>query len=100
MCSEVKSVICLLKRLDFERPRFGMVRFSHDGKAVVYPTRDKGVDNLWLQPLDGFKGKQITDFTAVVSTDSGQANSRVAKATNLPSGERSKTPDIARSVTV
>jgi Tol biopolymer transport system component len=53
-----------IKRLDFERPRFGMVRFSHDGKAVVYPTRDKGVDNLWLQPLDGTKGRQITDFNS------------------------------------
>jgi serine/threonine protein kinase/sugar lactone lactonase YvrE len=54
----------VLKRLDFERPRFGLVRFSQDGKAVVYPTRDKGIDNLWLQPLDGSKGKQLTDFTS------------------------------------
>jgi serine/threonine protein kinase/dipeptidyl aminopeptidase/acylaminoacyl peptidase len=54
----------VLKRLDFERPRFGLVRFHQDGKAVVYPTRDKGIDNLWLQPLDGSKGKQITDFTS------------------------------------
>lgn len=52
------------KRLEFERPRFGLVRFSKNGKAVVYPTRDKGVDNLWLQPLDGSKGKQITDFAS------------------------------------
>ena len=27
------------------------------------PTRDKGIDNLWFQPLDGSKGKQLTDFT-------------------------------------
>ena len=54
----------VLKRLDFERPRFGLVRFNQDGKAVVYPTRDKGIDNLWLQPLDGSKGKQLTDFTS------------------------------------
>jgi len=52
------------KKLDFERLRLGLIRFSHDGKAVVYPTRDNGVDNLWLQPLDGSKGKQITDFTS------------------------------------
>jgi hypothetical protein len=26
--------------------------------------RDKGIDNLWLQPLDGSKGKQLTDFTS------------------------------------
>ena len=48
--------------LEFERLRFGLVRFSRDGKAVVYPIRENGVDNLWLQPLDGSKGKQITDF--------------------------------------
>jgi eukaryotic-like serine/threonine-protein kinase len=50
------------KLLDFERLRFGLLRFSPDGKAVVYPTRDNGVDNLWLQPLDGSKGHAITDF--------------------------------------
>jgi serine/threonine protein kinase len=48
--------------LDFERLRFGLIRFSPDGKGVVYPTRDNGVDNLWLQLLDGSKGRQITDF--------------------------------------
>jgi len=47
-----------------ERPRFGLLRFSHDGKAVVYPTRENGVDNLWAQAIDGSKGKQITDFTS------------------------------------
>jgi eukaryotic-like serine/threonine-protein kinase len=50
--------------LEFERFTFGPVRFSRDGKGVVYPVRDNGVDNLWLQPLDGSKGKPITDFTA------------------------------------
>ena len=52
------------KLVDFERPRFGLLRFSHDGKAVVYPTRENGVDNLWAQAIDGSKGKQITDFTS------------------------------------
>jgi eukaryotic-like serine/threonine-protein kinase len=50
------------KLVDFERLRFGLLRFSRDGKAVVYPTRDNGIDNLWLQPLDGSKGHAITDF--------------------------------------
>jgi Tol biopolymer transport system component len=50
--------------VDFERLRFGLLRFSPDGKAVVYPARENGVDNLWLQPLDGSKGRQITDFTS------------------------------------
>jgi len=50
------------KVLDFERPRFGILRFSLDGKGIVYPTRENGVDNLWLQPLDGSKGRSLTDF--------------------------------------
>jgi len=50
------------KVLDFERPRFGILRFSMDSKAVVYPIRENGADNLWLQPLDGSKGHSVTDF--------------------------------------
>jgi hypothetical protein len=52
----------LNKLLDLQRPVQGVVRFTHDGKAVVYPFRDKEADNLWLQPLDGSPGKQITNF--------------------------------------
>jgi serine/threonine protein kinase/Tol biopolymer transport system component len=52
------------KLADFQQPNNGAVRFSTDGKAVVYPVRALGVDNLWLQPLDGSPGKQITDFKA------------------------------------
>ncbi len=37
-------------------------RFTPDGKAVVYPIRENGTDNLWLQPLDGSPGHQITNF--------------------------------------
>jgi eukaryotic-like serine/threonine-protein kinase len=54
----------VLKSLDFEHPRSGHLRFSPDGKAIVYSVRTAGVDNLWSQPLDGSKGKQITDFPA------------------------------------
>jgi eukaryotic-like serine/threonine-protein kinase len=52
------------KLVEFERPRFGLLRFARDGTSVVYSTRDNGIDNLWLQPLNGSKGKQITDFTS------------------------------------
>jgi Tol biopolymer transport system component len=38
--------------------------FSPDSKAVVYVMRDKGVDNLWKQPLDGSASKPLTHFTA------------------------------------
>ncbi len=54
----------IVKSLDFDHPRSGHIRFSPDGAAVVYPVRTAGVDNLWSQPLDGSKGKQITDFSA------------------------------------
>jgi len=53
-----------IKSMDFQHPRSGNIHFSPDGKAVVYPVRTAGVDNLWSQPLDGSPGKQITDFTA------------------------------------
>jgi serine/threonine protein kinase/Tol biopolymer transport system component len=45
-----------------EHVRFGLLRLSRDGKAAVYPARENGVDNLWLQPLGGSKGRQITNF--------------------------------------
>jgi Tol biopolymer transport system component len=53
-----------VKQVEFERPRFSLLHFSLDGKSVVYPTRANGVDNLWLQPLDGSKGRLITSFTS------------------------------------
>jgi eukaryotic-like serine/threonine-protein kinase len=40
------------------------IRFTPDSKAVAYLIEDKGVDNIWLQPLDGSKGRQITKFTS------------------------------------
>jgi serine/threonine protein kinase len=52
----------IVKTMAFERPRSGPIRFSHDGKAVAYPFRHGGGDDLWLQRLDGSSGKQITDF--------------------------------------
>ena len=52
------------KRVEFQRDLFGLVRFTPDGKAVAYPTRSNGVDNLWLQPLDGSQGRQLTNFTS------------------------------------
>lgn len=37
-------------------------RYTPDGKALVYPITQAGVDNVWLQPLDGSPGRQITNF--------------------------------------
>ena len=48
------------------RPRHvGRLRFNPDGKGFVYPVRDKGVDNLYLQPLDGSPARQLTNFTSL-----------------------------------
>ena len=52
----------LEKKIEFQRPRTGLVRFSRDGKAVIYPVRENNTDNLWQQPLDGSPGKQLTSF--------------------------------------
>lgn len=38
--------------------------FTPDGKAVAYAIEDKGVDNIWVQPLDGAKGHQTTSFSS------------------------------------
>ncbi|MGB9335285.1 MAG: protein kinase [Candidatus Acidiferrales bacterium] len=37
-------------------------RFTPDGKALIYPITVAGADNVWLQPLDGSPGWQITNF--------------------------------------
>jgi len=42
----------------------GSAQFTPDGKALAYPIRENGVDNLWVQPLDGPAGHQITHFTS------------------------------------
>jgi serine/threonine protein kinase/Tol biopolymer transport system component len=36
--------------------------FTPDGNAFVYIIHEKGTDNMWLQPLDGSPGRQITNF--------------------------------------
>ena len=50
------------KLLDLQHLAYPPYRFTHDGKAVVYPLGDQDAENLWLQPLDGSPGKQITNF--------------------------------------
>jgi Tol biopolymer transport system component len=42
----------------------GGVQFAPDRKAVIYPITENGVDNFWLQPIDGSPGRQITNFTS------------------------------------
>jgi len=36
--------------------------YTPDGKGIAYLVREKGVDNLWMQPLDGGPHRQLTHF--------------------------------------
>jgi serine/threonine protein kinase len=43
----------------------GYPHFTPDGQALVYTvTSENNADNVWLQPLDGKLGHQITQFTS------------------------------------
>src|SRR5271168_2199229 len=42
----------------------GPLAFAPDGKSVVYVVRERGVDNLWQQPLDNAPFRQLTHFTS------------------------------------
>ena len=68
--AETKESIALLNLESPTSPRMlvthehrsGGVQFTPDGKAVAYPIRENGVDNIWVQPLNGSQGRQITSF--------------------------------------
>ena len=52
----------ILRVFEYDPRHQGQPRFSPDGKGIVYPVREKGIDNLWLQPLDGGPGRRLTNF--------------------------------------
>jgi Tol biopolymer transport system component len=43
---------------------FRRLRWTADGRAIVYELTRGGVSNLWAQPLDGGQPKQFTNFTS------------------------------------
>jgi eukaryotic-like serine/threonine-protein kinase len=45
--------------------------FTPDGKGVAYVVREKGVDNIWIQPLDGSPYRQLTHFTSELISSYG-----------------------------
>jgi Tol biopolymer transport system component len=47
----------------------GGFQFTPDGKALAYAVRENGVDNVWLQPLDGSTGRKITNFNSELIVD-------------------------------
>ena len=36
--------------------------FSPDGKSLAFVVEEDGVNNIWLQPIDGSKGRKLTNF--------------------------------------
>jgi eukaryotic-like serine/threonine-protein kinase len=54
-----------------ERISSAGLSFAPDGRAIAYPIRESGVDNLWLQPIGGAQGKQITSFASEQIFDFG-----------------------------
>jgi len=47
-------------------PGNGTFHFTPDGRALAFPIEEKGVDNIWIQPLDGTHGQRITDFRSEI----------------------------------
>ncbi len=45
-----------------QRALLDELAFTPDGKSIAYIVREKGVENLWQQPLDGGAYRQITHF--------------------------------------
>ena len=40
------------------------VHFTPDGKSLAYGVRENGIDNVWVQPIDGGPGHYITKFAS------------------------------------
>ena len=45
------------------------VQMMPGGKAAVYPINENGVDNLWVEPLDGSPGHLLTHFPSETISD-------------------------------
>ena len=45
-----------------------LLQWSTDGKSILYTINANNVSNIWSQPVDGGKPKQITDFKEMLMT--------------------------------
>jgi serine/threonine protein kinase/Tol biopolymer transport system component len=53
-----------LRLLDPDPRIYGGPVFTPSGNALAYPIVEKGAANIWVQPLDGSAGRQLTHFTS------------------------------------
>ncbi len=76
----------------------GTIRFAPDGQALAYTiTGDNNADNIWLQPLDGKPGRQITQFHS--DAIFGLAWSPDQKKLQVPRGHRESDVVLLRDTT-
>jgi eukaryotic-like serine/threonine-protein kinase len=52
----------IIKFCDMPLPANELPRWTPDGRALTYVVTNAGVSNIWLQPIDGGRPKQITNF--------------------------------------
>ncbi len=50
--------------IEYDQRALLKLAFLPDGKSIAYVTREKAVDNLWVRPLNGSPGRQLTHFTS------------------------------------
>ncbi|MGE5244270.1 MAG: protein kinase domain-containing protein [Betaproteobacteria bacterium] len=43
-------------------PGSSAFHFTPDGKSLAFVIEEEGVDNIWSQPIDGSKGRRLTNF--------------------------------------
>jgi Tol biopolymer transport system component len=64
------------------------LRFTPDGKSLAYVVNERGISNLWAQPITGGAAKQLTDFKSGMIFD--YAWSRDGKQLALSRGQTSR----------
>jgi Tol biopolymer transport system component len=64
-------------------------RWSADGRALIYGVTQKGVTNLWAQPIDGSPPKQLTNFASesIFSFDLSRDGKQVALSRGTQSSD-------------
>jgi serine/threonine protein kinase len=58
-----------VKTLERDPRAVGEIRYVTDGKAIGYPIREKGQYALWISPVDGSPGKQVTGLSTDYISD-------------------------------